>query len=246
MMRCGEVADLLRLHKPTGATEYGVWWAGSVAGVAALRHATDADFARYFGDVPPMIAVGVVGAAGVAALRALTSQGWMVAEGTSSFRGGAGPSAGVAALFGGAIVIADWLGGFPPDINVGWPQALLFYPAIGFVAEVVFHLVPLPVVVAILRRLPVEKPRHVVALSIAVVAAVEAAFQVLTLGSGGRSRWLAPYLGLHLFGFGVAQLAVLRRYGYTSTALMRLVYYAVWHIVWGRLRLDVLFPSPVR
>ncbi|MDH5615437.1 MAG: hypothetical protein OEY62_02735, partial [Acidimicrobiia bacterium] len=145
--------------------------------------------------------------------------------------------------FGGAILVADRLGRFPEDINVAWPRALLFYPAMGFVAEVVFHLIPLSLFSPLVRMLTNwdKGQRSYIIVSIAAVALAEAAFQVFTGGSGDRNRWLSAYLGLHLLGFGGAQLAVLRKRGFASMALMRLVYYAIWHILWGRLRLTLLF-----
>jgi hypothetical protein len=39
----------------------------------------------------------------------------------------------------------------------------------------------------------------------------------------------------------VAQLLVLRRYGYLSMLSFRVNYYLIWHVLWGRARLALLF-----
>ena len=49
-----------------------------------------------------------------------------------------------------AVVVADILLRYPEDTNAPWPAALLFYPAIGFVAEILFHVVPLALLMLLL------------------------------------------------------------------------------------------------
>jgi hypothetical protein len=220
-------------------------WVGAAGAAAVLRSWEETELARYFGPIDPLVAVGAVGAAGLVALRALDRQGWVgVASGTTRPGRRARTVIGVAAGFGGAIVVADTLLGFPRGINVGWPNSLLFYPVMGFVAEGVFHLIPLAVVVGLHRRLTARKG-HVagaVVVPIGTVALVEAIFQMVFGGGGGRHEpWLTIYTGFHLFGFGAAQLAVLRRYGFGSMFLTRLAYYLVWHVGWGVARLRILF-----
>ena len=231
---------------PRSASAYLVSWVGAAGAAAVLRSAEEAEFARYFGPIDPLLAVGGVGAAGLVALRILHGRGWIGVESeTTTARRRARTVIGVAAGFGGAIVLADTLLGFPRGINVGWPNSLLFYPVMGFVAEGVFHLGPLAVVVGIHRRPSSESgrgSRSAVFLPIGIVALVEALFQVVFGGGGGRHEpWLTIYTGLHLFGFGAAQLAVLRRLGFGSTFLTRLAYYLVWHVGWGAARLRLLF-----
>jgi hypothetical protein len=53
--------------------------------------------------------------------------------------------------------------------------------------------------------------------------------------------WLAGYVGLHVFAFNLAQMAVWQRYNWVTMFAMRLVYYLQWHIIWGYVRLQWLF-----
>ena len=52
-----------------------------------------------------------------------------------------------------AIIIADFFIRYPEDINVPVPEALLFYPAVGFVAEIAFHVLPLALLLFVLAPL---------------------------------------------------------------------------------------------
>jgi hypothetical protein len=120
------------------------------------------------------------------------------------------------------------------------PQALWFYPIIGLVAEAVFHLAPLSVLLAATRIVAprVSTNRRAWA-CIALVALVEPTFQVVF--TAGISPVTSALVGLHVLGISVAQLVIFRRFDFASMYVMRLVYYLWWHIVWGTLRLDVLF-----
>lgn len=230
----------------TGTTAYLVSWIGAATAVTVVRSNEQAELARYFGPIDPLIAVGTVGAAGLVALRSLRRHGWVGVDSETTARGRRARTVlGVAAGFGGAILVADSLLRFPRDLNVAWPNSLLFYPVMGFVAEGVFHLVPLAIIVGLRRRLGSEEgrgARTTVLLPIGIVALVESIFQVAFGGGGGRHEpWLTIYTGLHLFGFGAAQLAVLRRFGFGAMFLTRLAYYLVWHVGWGVARLRLLF-----
>ena len=121
------------------------------------------------------------------------------------------------------------------------PQALTFYPAVGLVAEVVFHLLPLAILLPVLNliagRLGGER---VVWLGMLLVAVSEPTFQVIA-GGGNRSPGGDAYTWLHIFAIAVLQLYVFRRFDFASMYSFRLIYYAYWHILWGAIRLRVLF-----
>lgn len=82
----------------------------------------------------------------------LHSRGWSEIYTSSSVRG-LGISAVIATLFGAWQICADLLVmRLPKDINVPPPQCLLFYPAMGYVVEVLFHAFPLALLLAVLGR----------------------------------------------------------------------------------------------
>ena len=213
----------------------------AMIGLTALQiPSSRADFDRYFGGLSPIVVVAAAGAVGVGALAAL---GWMagfqIFSGRTTLRGIA-VSAGLATLLAVAIVIADLLIRYPENTNVPVPRALLFYPTVGFVAEVVFHLLPLMLLLlalsALQRRLRADR---VVWIAIVITAVAEPTFQILFKGE--CLTWASAYTWIHVFAIAFLQLQVFRRYDFATMYMFRLIYYVYWHIIWGVIRLKVLF-----
>ena len=48
------------------------------------------------------------------------------------------------------------------------------------------------------------------------------------------------YVSLHIFLINLIQLWLFKRYDFVSMYTFRLVYYLIWHIGWGWVRLEVL------
>lgn len=196
-------------------------------------------YRRFVGGADPRLVVVVASLVGGACLGGLRGLGGFAILQRARLARGLATAAGFATLFAAAIVAADVALRYPIDLNVPLPQALVFYPSIGLVAEVAFHLVPLTAV--LLLSLPLQRrvgPTRRVWWAIAIVALSEPAFQVL-LGGGALTRTDA-YTALHVLAFAFTQLYVFRRYDFMSMFAMRLVYYLYWHVAWGWLRLDVL------
>jgi len=76
-------------------------------------------------------------------------------------------------------------------------------------------------------------PNSVVWFCIILASFLEPIFQ---LGWG-----FSVYVGLYVFAFNLLELYVFRRYDFVSMYSFRLVYYIHWHIVWGYVRLQLLF-----
>lgn len=187
----------------------------------------------------------IAAAAGAVALRFLEVRGWSKAWSEDTPRPVSPRAVGepAAAAFGFAVlaVSADAAIGFSQDMNTPWPRSVLFYPAIALVAEVVFHLVPLALLLAASGwRFVEDRGDRRVWLAVATIASVEAVFQVLD-ALGGTEPIIAVFVGPHLFAIGVYELTALRRFGFVAIAAFRLAYYLLWHIVWGDLRLTLLF-----
>ncbi len=191
-----------------------------------LEHAA---FGTYFGAIPPTLAVICVALCGTLALRRLSHVTW------------AGPpeswawtlrALAVGAGFALPMIAVDVTIGFPADINVPMPDALAFYLVMGFVAETVFHLVPLAVFTL--------SARIGFGMAAMAVALVEPMFQIAFADQFGLRE---VFMSLVLIAFGYAQVMALRRGGFASAFAMRIGYYLVWHIVWGMARLPYLFAT---
>lgn len=213
----------------------------AVFGVTAvLLPSSAAYFRRVLGGANPLlVALGCAVAGGACLGWQQSCWGFEILRGRATLRGMA-ISAGLATLLGIAIIVADLVLRYPEEINVPMPGALLFYPAIGFVAEIVFHVLPLALVLLVLTplrgRLDVNR---IVSISIVFVAVSEPIFQVMFEENPLSAT--ALYTGFHVFAIALLQLIVFRRYDFMSMYAFRLFYYAYWHIAWGVIRLEVLF-----
>jgi hypothetical protein len=205
-----------------------------------LLPSSGAYFRRFLGNMNPILVVVVASVVGAVALWVLQSNyEFVIFKGRMTLRGIA-LSAVFATVLAIAIVVADFFIRYPEDTNVPVPQALLFYPAIGFVAEIVFHVLPLALLLLILSPLVKSLGKErVVWFSILVVAVLEPFFQVLF--EKKPFTWGAAYTWVHVFAVAFLQLYVFRRFDFASMYVFRLIYYGYWHILWGVIRLQVLF-----
>ena len=195
---------------------------------------------RFFGNLNPIVVIVISSIVGAVALWLLQAMyGFVIFKGNGTIPG-VKLSAVLATVLGIAIIIADFFIRYPEDMNVPVPQALLFYPSVGFVAEIVFHVLPLTLLLIILKPLSGwiggEK---LIWISIILVAVLEPIFQVVF--EGRPFTWGSIYTLIHVFAIAFLQLFVFWRYDFMSMYLFRMFYYFYWHILWGNIRLEILF-----
>ena len=148
----------------------------------------------------------------------------------------------LAGAFGAVAILSDFRIVYPADINILLPWSLLFYPSIGFFVEILFHALPLAVLLALTARpMPAHRDR-VVLLCILAVAVLEPVYQVQWMRSSGVfTLWATAFVALHVFLINFVQLLLFRRYDFVTMLAFRLMYYLIWHIGWGTFRLSILF-----
>ena len=206
---------------------------GAIGFTAILSFSPDPLFQPFFRNIPPLLAVSIIGVLGVVSLGFLSSRGWFeTAVGSESLKGVAWSSA-FATLMAVVIMLVDLVVVFPYQ-HVQPPQSLLFYPTIAFVAEIVFHILPLSIFLALLG--PLFKDRDsskLVWLCIVLASCPEPLFQLSWRASEAALGLTDLYVGLHVFAFNVLQLSIFRRYDFLSMFMFRLVYYLYWHVMWG-------------
>lgn len=180
-------------------------------------------FARYFGLLPPALCVAVLGGIALLIAPMLRHYDFWGSPRAAAVR--------VVALFilGFAAVIfcADLLIGFPAGINAPLPWALLYYPAMGFAAQVALHLLPLAAILWMAPNFARRRPW---------MAAGISSFPEAILQATSSEGIASGFVALHLIGFGMAEIYLLRRYGFLVMYGFRLGYYLLWHIAWGTLR----------
>ena len=76
---------------------------------------------------------------------------------------------------------------------------------------------------------------------ILVVALLEPIFQTALGFSRPYPIWVTICVFANIFLINVFHLLIFKRYDFVSMYSFRLVYYLIWHIVWGQVRLNLLF-----
>jgi hypothetical protein len=197
-------------------------------------------FERYFGKINPLIIIISTSILGVILLSLLLAKGQFLIYKKGNINGIL-LSAGLAALFAAVIILVDIKVVFPNDIDVLFPQSLLFYPAIGFIVEVLFHILPMSLLFFLLstffKRI---SNRLIIWICILTVSILEPVYQTISF-IGHYPSWTVFYIGFHILLINLVQLLIFKRYDFISMYLFRLVYYLIWHIIWGYMRLELLF-----
>jgi hypothetical protein len=200
-----------------------------------------ASFRLFFGDIPALIAIPMIMLLGFGTIKFILSKGWFSIYKRVNFRQLPRFSI-LAVLFLSGAIFVDVTFPFPVDINLPFPKSALFYPIMGYVVEILFHIVPLTILLGILVTVfkNVDKER-ILSMCILIVSLVEPIFQYMFVPSIGKPLWLDVFDGTRLYLFSFVQLNILKRYDFISMYSFRIVYYILWHLLWGSIRLLVLF-----
>ena len=225
---------------PVGMAAAAVFLA-ALAASAVLSRSSGNVYRFLFDDLDPLLVTAAAAVLGVAALRHLALLGWFQAAAASGRR------LVLASVLGATltipVIVVDLFGGFPADMNVRFPESLLFYPSIAVVAESAFHLVPLALIATAWRWTSLDLSRTRL-FSIGIAALIEPTLQVVW-GSAMSPAWANACVGIHLLVFNVVALEIFRRSGFVALYAFRVGYYVIWHIVWGYVRLPLLFDGRV-
>ncbi|HEX4950831.1 MAG TPA: hypothetical protein VFZ34_29490 [Blastocatellia bacterium] len=197
-------------------------------------------FQRFLSGINPLLAILFISLMGIIFLSFLLSQGWFAVYKKESLKGLARCS-GLAALFGLVAILVDSTVVFPADLNISFPASLVFYPVMGFIAELLFHVMPLSLIFLILILLSKKITNQIVWISILVVSCLEPIYQTIASFSEPVPLWATVWVGLHVYLINLSQLIIFTRYDFVSMYLFRLVYYLIWHVVWGYFRLKLMF-----
>ncbi len=224
--------------RPFPLTAFAIVSTIAIGAVAFMGSDPRTDLQPFFGGMPPVLGGLIAAIAGGAALYAVQSRlGFCVwrRNGMKRFV----IVAGLAVPFMVAITVLDLATGFPADINVPLPMALLFYPVMGFFAQLSLHVIPFAVVVFALRAARPGLDRNMcIWTGIVLASLIEAVFQIRApLLYGDAMTMQAAILAIHVFLFGCVELLIYRRYDFAAMYAFRLSYYAYWHVIWGWLRL---------
>lgn len=204
------------------------------AGLVLLHLFVPVDLERFLGAIPPLAVAVSLPVVAVASPWLLQKRAGLrfLAEGLAGR--GIALAALLATLFAVPPIVVDVVWGLGSGRPVGLPVALALYPVMAFVAETVFHLMPLAMLIGVVgtRRGRAASVRPLWPFLIAV-ALIEPAYQ-----SWPRVPLEAPvlvlgFVAVHVLVFNLAQLWLFVRYGFVAMLAMRVAYYVWWHIAWG-------------
>ncbi|MFW9921357.1 MAG: hypothetical protein ACFFED_17285 [Candidatus Thorarchaeota archaeon] len=198
-------------------------------------------FIRFIGDVNPLLLIPVLAMAGFGIILFFFDRGWFRIFKRENLRGCL-PTFIVAIILAFAMITVDLVSPFPEDTNVQFPLSLIFYPIMGYIVEILFHLAPLALILAIASSLfkQVEQ-RKILWVGLIAVALLEPIYQMSWGIAATQPIWQIAYTGIHVFMINFMELHNFKRYDFVSMYSFRLVYYLFWHIIWGLLRLSILF-----
>lgn len=209
-----------------------------LTGVLYVRNAPL--FQAFFGTLNPLLVIIGIILLGTVLSAFLLSRGWFMVYQAGEHKGIL-VAAGLASLLGIAIILVDLKAVFPEDTNRPFPDSLFFYPIFGFVVEIIFHMLPLALLLLGLTSIKGISFEKVILPCILFVAMLEPIFQTILGFSRPYPNWVTAYVFVHIFLINLFQLLIFNRYNFVSMYSFRLVYYAIWHIIWGQMRLSLLF-----
>ncbi len=148
----------------------------------------------------------------------------------------------VAPLLALNVILIDLNFNYSEDINVLLPHSLLYYPTMGFIVEILFHIAPLSLILYFLTNRNKKKIlEKKIWFTILVIPIIEPLFQIIFGTSVVFPLWIIILFGIHLYFFNLFQLVIFKKYGFLSMFLFRMGYYMIWHILWGYLRLIIIY-----
>ena len=220
-----------------------------IAGLAGISYFSNSEqallgFRRFLGGLNPLIGVCLAFILGLFLLSGLLSRGWFSIYKSENL-GGLFFSSSLAANFALVIILLESarVVAFPADLNIPFPGSLLFYPVIGFVVEIIFHVLPLSLVLLFLPSVSKRLTyRTIIWPCLLLISLLEPMIQIILGFSAQYPLWTNLYGNfIHVYLINLCQLVIFKRYDFISMYSFRLVYYILWHIVWGHLRLNLLF-----
>ncbi len=207
--------------------------------VTIINYFNNTIFQRFFGNINPILIFLLSSVLGLVLLSVLVSKGWFSIYEKRNYRELL-YFFKIAFPFTLIAILVDLIIVFPSDTNINFPMSLLFYPAMGFLVEILFHLLPLSLLIFtstfLLQNISTEK---IIWFCFLITATLEPTYQVVYMNAS--PEWTVIIVWLNLFLFNLAQLFVFKKYDFISMYLVRLFYYLIWHILWGQIRLAWLF-----
>jgi hypothetical protein len=197
-------------------------------------------FQRFLGSLNPLAIIILLAIGGGVFLSILLARGWF-----SIWTPGSAQrfvwAVSIAIFMALVMILVDCKVVFSRDLNVLFPQSLLYYPVIDYAVQVLFHVLPLALLLMLITTISKDANFGVIIWPCLILAALLEPILQMTFYAGRYPTWVVAYIAVHIFAFNIIELAMFKRYDFTTMYSFRLAYYLAWHIVWGYVRLRLLF-----
>ena len=122
-----------------------------------------------------------------------------------------------------------------PSIHIDFPASALIYPGGAIIVEVFYRIFPVPLFLwlisgVFLRGRHQERVFWILAIFTALLEPVS---QDLHAVIAGPARFAFACVFAEDYTLNIAQAWTFRRYGFLSAILLRVVFYLLWHVLWG-------------
>jgi hypothetical protein len=120
-----------------------------------------------------------------------------------------------------------------PSIHIDFPASALVYPGGAVIVEVLYRLLPLPLLLWLISSLALRgRGREQTFWALALLLSlVEPLSQDLSLGQFGTGVMAAVFV--QDYALNLSQAALFRRSGFLAAIALRVVFYLVWHVAYG-------------
>jgi len=122
-----------------------------------------------------------------------------------------------------------------PSIHIAFPASALIYPGGAIIVEVLYRLFLVPLLLWIISNLLLKGRGQEPAFW--VLAAMTSFFEPVTQDLAGMllGRAMTAFTLVFILDYAInlSQAWLFRRLGFLSAILMRVSFYAVWHVLWG-------------
>ena len=211
-----------------------------VLGMTILLNATNGLlFQRFFDRFNPLILITASTFTGFLLLSYLHFRGWFTLFKIENLKKIIRYT-GLIILFVSVSILVDLNMVFQADMNIKFPESLLFYPVIAFFVEILFHVLPLTILlIALISIFNKTSYKKLLWITMLLVALLEPTYQAINMTQ--YPAWAVIVVWVNLFLFNLTQLSIFKKFDFILMLTFRLLYYLCWHIIWGHIRLQVLF-----
>lgn len=117
-----------------------------------------------------------------------------------------------------------------PPYTQPFPYSIFLYSSGAFEIEIFYRLIPITLVLLIFSKIKSGAYINIAFITIAILTSLREPIEQFPSGS---ATWFIIYACLSGFGMNLIQAIFFKRYGFSSSLMVRLGHYLIWHILNG-------------